>query len=232
MLSSFLRHLRLRHGRKLARIIDHVLALRFLGLDCVCIVIERGSRVPYFGNGMPYLRSVLDALQPDGYLQRCTLTNTAIPRIKNPRKLLVFEPRSDERLQIKVGIDYGNDKRIFSGEHRYVVNEETILECAEAKGLGEYEWTKLLIEWLHGMRWPHANEFVWRGQIDPQVLGKTLARHRVWDLLGALSVSVPAGCMPEGSITTTLAGHTEDLLLNRAIGIVGWRDISSARKAA
>ncbi len=223
LLHGGFRHLSLRHGDFIARIVDHLLPIRLLGFDSICIRFKKRNRVPYFGCGEPYLEAIRQSYKKVGVLENYALRQAV--RVELPPKELTFAPLFGGVIDIIVKIDYPNDDRIGTETFHWNVTEQLLLTASKAKSLGNFHLVRPLVKTLGRIGWPHGDEWVWRGQCEPATMRKILALHRVWDLLAAIAVALPAGAMTYGSIKTSLAGHTEDVLLVREIERVGWQKI-------
>ena len=217
-------HLTMQIGELRAHIVEHLLAIRFFGLDSVCIVFDEGARVPYWGSGQHYWDQVRNSCVPDGKLTRCTFKDQFELPSHNLRKWLRFTPSDAGLLRIFVSIDYA-DPAIGQGVFDFTLTTEQLQRIAEARGLGSPHWIRGMVTYLGRFGWPHAEAFAWRTQTSPAALREELARHRVWDLLGALAFETPARAMLEGTIHTRIAGHADDVLCMRLLRQVGWQTL-------
>ncbi len=216
---------------KRIKIVDHLLAIRLLGLDRVRLSFPIDNLVPFWGTGSPYISAVEHRLKPNGTLRRCTLNRTAVLHIAG-RGRLEFVPSLEGSLEIEVEIDYPKEPRIGRGSYTFSVTPENLKDFAESRALGHLPAFKHVSLILSGLRWPHQGQWVYAGNVSPEEIRVSLAKHRVWDLLGALAVAIPAGSFPEGRIRTFIAGHQEDVDLIGHIEGIGWHFAESIERAA
>ena len=221
------RHLTLQSGAWKTRIVEHLLPLRFFGLDNVRIVFVKRKRMPYRGTGKEFVQAVKQQMRPDGMLESYTLNTSYRVQVRDGWGTLEFEPRTSGGLEFQVTIDYPNDPAIKFDTFRWTLSRDMLNRWAQAKGLGHFHPLRPFLRKLSAIGWAHADQWVWRGDLSPWEMAYSLAEHRLWDYLGALAVALPDGGMPIGLVNMYVASHADDVRQIRFIDQTGWHRVES-----
>jgi hypothetical protein len=211
----FLRHLKYR-----LYIVEHILVLRWTGLDG--IIIESSPWPPYYGR----VQEMWDELRE--YL---ITTDKNILWI-NPEKSLTVQKgdrilkfitpdtKKSNQLEINVAVDFPQfggkaNKKIIISE----ANSLALIWCFAAKAL--FNNSSTIIQIVFGLLnkmgiWKHYKHVLWPRDYNNDQLLKEIVEHRAIDLLGALACFDEKG-LPAGEIISYKGGHQLDIQLVKAL---------------
>lgn len=204
-------HLGRRFGFR-ARIIEHLLALRFAGLDEVVLSFPEG-RVRYDTSGATFWETALPHLTSAGRLSRYRLPSHFVGDER--RWMSCHSEECGPGLTIHVHIDYGNG---LMHNETYTWSLATFERVVQARTLGFPRWRKPVARLAHLCGWPHYPEILWpRDRPSPRECQET-ADHHVLDLLGEMALAQPAGGLLDGVYERHCGGHKLGLELCRRVG--------------
>lgn len=217
------------NGEKL-KIVEHLLPLRFLGLDSVVIEAPTADAwVPYDGGGELYWESIEKKIRYDGFLEPlkrgADLSYSCDGGPNGSQRTLKYEENPDGtgQLQVTVVIDYpkfqGDDE---SGKHTIertfpVGNPNEMHDIIVAPPLLKPEWLENVVKVVAklGWEWPHIGKVLTSSDFDPQnpePYLRQIALHRMLDLLGAYAVATEeGGKYLTGYLHSVAGNHASDI---------------------
>jgi hypothetical protein len=198
------RRLVLVDGSERLEVWEHVGSLRFLGLDG--IVVRASTHLPYFGRPHELWQQLKPWCEPDG-------SNLPWHKIadvgyqKNGNSHVQICP-GNSGLKIEVDIDYAG---LGSKCLCFRLPDDDLEQIFKAH-------TIIYPIWLYwpARLWLHRDKVNWPQNMAIDDLLAEVARHRLGDLLGALSLSVHTG-LPAGRVYSYRAGHKLDLDLVKSL---------------
>lgn len=195
-------------------IVEHLLSLRFTGLDG--IRIEGSKWPPYHARPL----EIWQALQPElaGTSEDVTWISPkgeASWKYTNGRSGFVsLEPGSRSCLTVDVTINYPGlgEKTVlkFFPDHNPAVFENIL--SARAPGWPRWRYPLCLVGSKFG--WPHFHSICWPQRLSCEDTLREFVLHRVGDLLGGLALA-SATALLSGRAISHCAGHAADLGLLR-----------------
>jgi len=212
------RRLILSHEGSVLDCFEHIGALYWTGLTR--IVIETSGSVPFFGRPLDIWGAIKPYTKEFGSFKIPWLSfEKTIRGEKSPGSMAYTKisgiGNGHEGLEIEIIIHYPN-----LGGHEFKFSLPASLEELEdifsARTLG---WPY----WLHApaalsaklFNWPHLERVIWPHKNEENIL-KQISKHRMADLLGALSL-VKGSRLLSGEIISYMSGHEEDLDLVKKI---------------
>ena len=212
--SARTRRLTFHHGNHRLSIVEHLLALRFWGLDE--IIIEAGPfGLPFDGCAEIFLNS----LKGNTWKKGDCLTPVALPSLGFAmnifRRANTTTRTSDIKdLRLEIFVDYPG---IGSVRGSFVLTAEAFEEIARTPTLGWPPGLRVLAKAASFLGWAHAHRVVWPQEHNMESLKASIVRHRTLDFLGALALALPAGCIFSGVAASVRGGHGLELSLARLI---------------
>lgn len=219
LLSSEKNHIALSHGAKKLRVFEHLGPLRLAGLDSVRIV-TKDEWLPYDGCSDIFWKACAPHLRHDGKLKKYTFAHgtSVCQTTRRLDKSVSVEPGPEDFLKIKVFINYGN---LGSHEQQWCMPGVDFKKISRAKTPGWPRWRYYAgWVWATTRGWPHFENVVWPQEHGKMLTKRLFARHRMLDILGALSVLCPPGGVLTGTVHSRCAGHAHDIKLVRQTQIV------------
>ena len=214
---SMLRHnsrrLTLVHDNTKMEIFEHVGALRFMGLSGV--LIESSPWPPYFGRTHELWQALKpqckETDEPIRWVTPRAHTFWSYPQTHRNLKCRFTEmwPNKTKRLKITIEIDYADlvkDEKVYD-----IPNKELLEQILQAHSQGWPSWLhgpSTLLEWFPFR--PRHECITWPQEHPQKKTLRLFAEHRLLDLLGALSVLLPADTMLSGNIRSVCSGHEAD----------------------
>jgi hypothetical protein len=92
-------------------------------------------------------------------------------------------------------------------------NASEMIDVLSSRGVMQ-PWTESRLGFLKWLGWPHEGNLLKQSEFikeNPAPYLEQIARHRMLDFLGALSVLAPFGTYPVGDIKTDKGNHRTDL---------------------
>jgi hypothetical protein len=216
----FLHYLYFERGNERLKCVEHILALKTLGLDGVIIKALNGSTwVPYDGRAKNVWEAIEPSLQYDSKLEPMTMQlhhtyEDIDPRFGWPRNVILNSNDGRDKLVVKVKIDYS----MFGGEEiveRHVpVNDlSDMVDILYPRGLMR-PWVEKRLQRFEAWGWPHAEHLLKSSEFvkeTPDPFKSEIARHRTLDFLGSMSLLAEAGTHVAGIIDSDKGNHKTDL---------------------
>lgn len=208
-----LRRITLKYARQSLEIYEHIGVLRWLGLDGV--VIESSRFPPYHGRAYELWEALKPLCKPNGEKIKWLKPQNPEIGICSEKKRYVefgFHGRSDLDLQIII-----DHPKIGRKECFYSLPGNGIKKILSAPTLGKpaclYYFSKIC-----GLLkiWPHHNCLTWPQAVSNGELLNNIIKHRLADLLGALSLLSNEG-LPLGRLVSYCGGHEADINLIKKI---------------
>jgi UDP-3-O-acyl-N-acetylglucosamine deacetylase len=221
-------------GKEKLLVVEHLLALRFLGLDAVEIEVAEGAGdwVPYDGSAELYWQKIEKHLKYDGVLKPSVLhtsdsyTTTDENGVERTVRLDTTNPKNPEFV-VNVKIDYPR----FGGAlpdgkqeitQRFPLHDPTaMLDVIQSRPLLQPAWLEPMLRMAYkGGIWPHFNQVLKQSEFDPNdptPYLREVARHRMLDFLAALAMTMNAGEYLTGSASSERAGHATDVALLKKV---------------
>ncbi len=201
--------------------VTHLLALRYLiGLDAVTVHIK--GELPMCGSAQLFLDKVSDSLEECGEMEPVLLPavlvgekNISIRITPDTRPLFV----SSYVEQRGVGDKRWNFflQNFFSADE----GKKAVHDIATARMPGQSRLFTLARGYStlppSKWQWPHFHEFVWQQEKTVGQFLEEVARHRILDLLGALSVITAPGTIFCGRVLASNTTSETDLSLVKRV---------------
>jgi hypothetical protein len=211
-------YLYFQHGKERLNCVEHILALKTLGLDGVVIKALNGSHwVPYDGRAKMYWEAIENHLKYDGYLKPMAIQlhhtyQDIDPKRGWARHVTLNSMDRRNELVVKVGVDYLK----FGGreviERHFPVDDlSNMMDVLYSRPLLQPAWLERYLKKLH---WPHAENVLKPSEFmkeNPDALKKEIALHRMLDLLGVIALLAESGAYVAGSLDTDMGNHATDL---------------------
>lgn len=204
----------IRLGRRFgwrAQIAEHLLALRFSGLDAVVLTVPEGC-IPYDGCAASFWQAVKPHLQTAGALKFLRLPNVVIEDTKRGAKLSTRPYGHNPGLTFHAEIDYGDG---LAGQLVMPWSLDAFETVATARTLGWPSSRQPLAKLARRFGWPHYDHVMWPSfQPSPEQLAlevQTILQHRILDLCGELAAAQPSGCLLGGHADSLCSGHRQGI---------------------
>ncbi len=213
MLENKKRHLVLVHEERILRVVEHLLVLRFSGLDNVRIICD-AEWLPYDGCAWSVWHACLPVLQAAGTLEPVGISHMFEVHSENNASAVRLDAGINlHSLDVCISIDYaGMGKE--NQDYTFPMPMDEFGEFVRAPTQGWPRWFKP-VAWFAGtfLGWPHYKAILWppRSGESTEYALRTFAQHRALDLLGALSVLCPPGKLLVGVVYSHRAGHAKDV---------------------
>lgn len=215
-------YLYFQHGKDRLNCVEHILALKLLGLDGVVIEAHKGTTwVPYDGRAKMYWEAIQDHLKYDGRLEPMAIRlshayEDIAPKFGWTRSVAFSNEGESTGLVAKVIVDYS----MFGGKEvveRYsdVADPSKMADVLCSRPLLQPLWLESNLPLMKAIGWPHADNLLKRSEFNeenPKPFLHEIALHRMLDLFGAVAVLAEAGTYVTGSIVTDKGNHGTDLL--------------------
>ena len=210
-------------GKVLMNHLEHITALRMLGLDAVGISCGPGAWPPYLMAGelwerlIPYLRYGDYSLEwkeasPVITIRYC---NSKLIRLTS---LWGDKNRMVQGLNIRANINFGKyggpvaSENFFLGPSMDMEKLERIFYSATPGWPPKLYYLAKLAEWLG---WPHNKRICWGGKRPIQHdSGEAWIQHRISDIIGAagaISIALGGKSIISANIESLKGGHESDL---------------------
>ena len=227
-------YLYFQHGAEKLLVVEHLLALRFLGIDAVEIEVAQGAGewVPYGGNANLYWEKIERHVKYDGVLKPSKLrtSNSYTATDKEGRIRTVHldttNPEKPEFI-VTVKIDYPRFKgNLPEGTHeithRFPLGQPSdMADVVASRPLLQPSWLEPVLKMAYSAGiWPHFDQVLKRSEFDPNdptPYLREIALHRLLDLLGSLAVTMDAGEYHTGSVSSERGGHSVDVELLKKV---------------
>ncbi len=213
--NKWLRFISLSYGGHSIHIWEHIGVLRFFGLDG--ILVESSPWPPYHGRAFELWRALYPhARRSEEMIPWCTPEYDAEWHYGGVRQggYTRIVPILEKKLGLTVTADY---EGIGAKTIRFTIDSRIPFELAsnmdpviEAHSQGwprRRYWFCLLLQLLG---WPHFYNVTWPQHQDSRQTIELFARHRVGDLLGALSL-LSHDKLPACMVWSVKSGHEADL---------------------
>jgi hypothetical protein len=214
-------------GNERLNCVEHILALKTLGLDGVVIkALNDSTWVPYDGRAKMYWEAIESHLKYDGVLKPSALqvkdTYTDIDKKHGwTRSVTLDSSHGRDELVVKVRVDYKN----FGGEkiieRRFPIDDpSSMVDVLFSRSLMQPRWLESLLPLIKEMGWPHADNLLKPSEFDPQnpePYLNEIALHRMLDFLGAMALLAEAGTFVSGGLETNRGNHFTDLAFLRQL---------------
>jgi len=189
---------------------EHILALRWTGLDSV--IIEASAWPPYFGG----MLKLWQAIEPN-----LTATNQQIPWLKiieeksvsTGKRSIRWASNKTPGLKIKIAVDFPKFGCLTKS---FQLPSPELAGNFSAKPLAvnSYNafWPALSRAAAKTGLWPHHKNLIWPTERPVPELLDELVNHRLLDLLGALAM-IDHCRLPTGRVISIRGGHALDVQL-------------------
>ena len=211
ILHSKTRHLALRSGRRELHVIEHLLALRWLGLNSVLVDCE-GNWLPYHGRSLELHEKVLCNCYATDREIPWFAADEAICRYPKGDRYTKYTPTTSSGLTLKIICDYaglGRNESIFR-----IGEDPSKIFASHTQGYPAWLYYPSVIAGL--VWWPHHDKITWPQKSGNETLNKFVL-HRTTDLLGGLALFNSHGLLA-GEVTSYCSGHWADAKLVREVG--------------
>lgn len=199
-------------GEKL-EVFEHLGPLRFYGLDNLLVAPE-SNWLPYDGSAGLFWKACRPYMLEVGKLSPFSIDPLSFS--SGDKRLDYYSANTPQRelLTVSVGIDY---PRLGACTIRSTVQHESFRElmCVKTQGWPRYYRPLAIAAGWCG--WPHRHAAVWPQEHPAEVTLSLFSKHRLLDLLGALSVLCPPGHILSGNVNSYKAGHKEDAAFVRSL---------------
>ena len=193
---------------------EHLGALRYTGLDSVLIVSE-SEWLPYDGSGSIFWDAVKPYLVEDG----------AIPFVQVDKSFpwSGIAPRVAYQSSSEVGGLRLNGHINYKGIGSYhtewnIETDADIMELIPVKTQGWPKYRRTVARVASTFGWPHMKNVTWPQEHDDGTTLDLFLKHRMYDMLGALSLARPPDQLLGGDYYSFCAGHTHDFSLVCRLG--------------
>jgi len=215
---SKMSNLFIRYWRAEMHILEHLLSLRWFGLDGICI---SGSTYPPYWSALEYLNYLEEhgvLAESDEYMKSFPITEEyAYSRphtyFQKPRVVILSPsgtPHTEEEfidMMISVYIDYKEIGTSFKS-YRSIDSFRSVLGTyPQGYPLYRYNLCKI----LSGFGWPHFGKVVWSQNQASDITLKEFSDHRAADILGDLAMISSLGLPSNFIFDSSLGGHLFDL---------------------
>ena len=201
----------LRQKRSFLAVWEHIGSMAFMGLTGV--IVEGSGHPPYHGRVL----ELWSALKPhfettNEEVKWCRPTHTVEWRYPRRDGFTRFAPHADptrHSLDVTIMIDYpsvGKLTKDFSFPNAMSLLETSFQVHAQGYPKEKYPFAKL----ISILGWPHLNSAVWPHRQSPAETLELFIRHRLVDLLGALSLCGQDRLLA-GKVISICSGHLADL---------------------
>lgn len=192
-------------------IFEHIGFLR-CGLGLFDVIVESSPWPPYFGGrGRELLSAVKDKMIVDGSREIKWYTLSDVVKWKNERGANIeVVPSGTKSLGLNVMVDYAGYGKEYLG---FDFPDQEALEKISSvytQGWPPSLFYLSLIASKFG--WPHHNQIVWPQKYEAKKLLVQFARHRTFDLLGALCLVCKDGLL-SAKVFSSFCGHKGDLAI-------------------
>ena len=201
----------LKHGEVQMNIIEHILPMRFLGLDGV---IFQGSRwPPYHGRVLEVLERLMEQVEEtEKEMSWIEPAQSVKWSYSNGRQgfveIVPHKHLSKPCLSVEVTVDYAG-----IGKETVCANFPDDLSMVEgifsARAQGWPSWRYYLCLVASAFGWPHFRAITWPQRLSANEAINLFAWHRVADLLGGFSLTSPFD-LPSARVVSYCAGHEAD----------------------
>ncbi|NCU44675.1 hypothetical protein EOM71_03295 [Candidatus Falkowbacteria bacterium] len=191
-------------------VVEHILPLRWTGLDGV--IIEASAWPPYFGG----MLGLWQAIEPN-----LTTTNQQIPWLKiieeksvsTGKRSIRWASNKTPGLKIKIAVDF---PKFGCLTKRFQLPDQNLINYFPARPLAVNShnnfWPALSRAVTKTGLWPHHNCLAWPTERPVPELLDELVNHRLLDLLGALAM-IDHCRLPTGRVISVRGGHALDVQL-------------------
>jgi hypothetical protein len=210
------RNLAAAQGDHKIQILEHILPLRFLGLQSVSLVAPN-RWPPYF---MPatfwkqLVGNTVDTGVPVKWNPVSGTTDQYYPDRRNGHIAFTkIEPHDKPTVIAHITISYkglGEKSKTYDLSN---ISRDELLRIMSTGPQGWYEPIGLVERAVRLIRWPHANTIVWprlKSEEERQATLDKFLDHRFLDLLGALALLGTGRHLPAARVTSVCSGHEAD----------------------
>jgi UDP-3-O-acyl-N-acetylglucosamine deacetylase len=229
MLKYGMHFLYLEHNGKRINVVEHLLPLRFLGLDSVVIEQEGSSFIPYEGGANNFWEAVEPKLKYDGYLtpvkkqiqakvvyegklRRKVAVDNSIVLDKDGTKILPSD------LVVTSHVDYKHLGGSFKLEKIFPnISPDFLKELVNSRPAGRGHLQQKLLGYAgRFLNWPHVGKqnILDDKTRDPEEILREVATHRMLDFLGAMALIPDPGEYLLGTLFSSCGNHQIDVELN------------------
>jgi hypothetical protein len=201
------------HRRAALHIVEHLLALRvIIGVDGVRIV-PKSSWLPYDGSAAMFWGALEPALAEGDDLVPARIAGDFSAGGERP---VTYDGVATDALEINVAIDYpGLGATELS--QCFPTRDAAAETIIATKAGGWPPGRRNIARAMAAIGWPHLGNAVWPQDYPPAEALQLFARHRLLDLAGAIAVLCPPGGILCGRISSSRAGHAQDVELVRLL---------------
>jgi UDP-3-O-acyl-N-acetylglucosamine deacetylase len=225
LVSRSAHYLSLNYKQHELKVVEHLLPLRFTGLDSV-VIESPNNWTPYDAGGINFWLAVENKIKYDGEL---TPTNFSVAATHNEQgkkfnRILTYDPNKTGKLEVRAIIDYkkygGKADNEISLPLTDFKDPQGLIKFFTARTLGQPQYLSFFLEQARKLGWPHYKNIVWeKSGASPQQILEEIGRHRMLDFLGAMAVLPNAGEYLVGSFFSDKGNHASDVKLLKAIKI-------------
>lgn len=214
-------YLKLKYDKSELCVCEHLLPLRFAGVDGVRIVAKT-KWLPYDGGGNIFWKAVENKLHYDGALrpiQQPVKGEFSKTEKSGLHRLVSIDNADPTKLIVNVNVDY----KKFGGAYNIVrsfplPSPDKMIDLFTSKPLGSPAWSGYLLKIASQFGWPHYNGILWPKKGDnPEEILRKIALHRMFDFLGAMAVIPKSGEYLMGDLFSDCGNHASDAQLIRSI---------------
>ncbi len=222
MLKEDERHyLKLQSGQNEVRIVEHLLPLRFAGVDGVRI-LAKTKWLPYDGGGGIFWKAVENKLRYDGTLtpmQKPIKEEFTKTEKSGLRRLVSLDTTDPSKLIVRVNVDYKKFGGALDMVREFPLpSPDKMADLFMSKTLGQPAWLGYFLKATSKFGWPHYDKILWPKKGDDQeTILREVALHRMFDFLGAMAVIPKSGEYLVGDLFSDCGNHASDMQLVRSI---------------